>query len=90
MGFFFKRLKNDFEIAVVNEPSVLEPRTEGLLYILIQPPRLLNFFMLTLDEHEIINAHKYENIKKNRLFLGSDKPRKIFFPLITSGLVSNL
>ena len=25
MGFFFKGLKNDFEPAVVNEPSVFEP-----------------------------------------------------------------
>ena len=25
MGFFFKGLKNEFETAVVNEPSVFEP-----------------------------------------------------------------
>ena len=39
------------------------------------------FFMLNSDEHEILNAHKYNNIKKF-IFLGSDKPRMLFFPLI--------
>ena len=28
--------------------------------------------------HGILNAHKYKNIK-NPLFLGSDKPRMIYF-----------
>ena len=39
------------------------------------------FFMLHSGEHEIVNAHKYKNINKFG-FLGSDKPRKLFFPLI--------
>ena len=33
-------------------------------------------------EHEILNACKYKNIKKFGLFLGSDNPRMLFFPLI--------
>ena len=36
------------------------------------------FFMLHSGEHEIVNAHKYKDINK----LGSDKHRKLFFPLI--------
>ena len=38
--------------------------------------------MVNSIEHEILNAHKYKNIKKFRFFLGSDKPRMLFFPLI--------
>ena len=37
--------------------------------------------MLNSVEHEILNAHKYKNIKKLD-FLGSDKPRMLFSPLI--------
>ena len=40
------------------------------------------FFMLNSVEHEILNAHKYINIKKFAIFLGSDKPRTLFFPHI--------
>ena len=36
------------------------------------------FFMLSSVEHEILNAHKYKNIKKIQLFSGSDKPRMLF------------
>ena len=39
------------------------------------------FFILNSDEHEILNVHKYKNIKKC-CFLGSDKPRMLFFLLI--------
>ena len=39
------------------------------------------FFMLNSVKHEILNAHKYKNIK-NYNFLASDKPRMLFFPLI--------
>ena len=39
------------------------------------------FFMLNSAEHEILNAHKYLNIKKFG-FLSSVKPRMVFFPLI--------
>ena len=38
--------------------------------------------MLNSIEHEILNAHKYKNIKKFGFFLGSDKLRMLFFPLI--------
>ena len=38
--------------------------------------------MLNSIEHEIVNAHKYKNIKKFGHFLGSDKHRMLFFPLI--------
>ena len=37
--------------------------------------------MLSSVEHQILNAYKYENMKKFT-FLGSDKPRMLFFPLI--------
>ena len=43
----------------------------------IQTPRLENFF----NAHEILNAHVYKIIKKFA-FLGSDKPKMLFFPLI--------
>ena len=39
------------------------------------------FLMLISVEHEILNAHRYKNIKKFGFFLGSDKPRMLFFPL---------
>ena len=38
--------------------------------------------MLNSSEHEILKAHKYKNISRNSAFLGSDKPRMLFFPLI--------
>ena len=38
-------------------------------------------FMLSSAEHEILNAHKYKNIKLFS-FLGSDKPGMLFFLLI--------
>ena len=37
--------------------------------------------MLNSIEHEILNAHKYKNIKKFG-FLGSDKPGMLFFMLM--------
>ena len=40
------------------------------------------FFMLNSAGHEILSAHKYENINKNLHFSGSDKPRMLFFVLI--------
>ena len=38
--------------------------------------------MLNLAEHEILIAHKYENIKKFSVFSGSDEPITLFFLLI--------
>ena len=38
--------------------------------------------MLNLVEHEILNAHKYKNVKKNLLISGSDEPVMLFFLLI--------
>ena len=40
------------------------------------------FFMLNSVEHEILNAHKYKNIKKFSFFSDSDKPIMLFFLLI--------
>ena len=40
------------------------------------------FFMLNSVEHEILNAHKYKKNQEIRLFIGSDKPRMLFFTLI--------
>ena len=39
--------------------------------------------MLNSAEHEISNVHTYKNIKINSAFLGSDKPRMLFFLLIS-------
>ena len=38
--------------------------------------------MLNSAEHEILNAHKFKNIKKFSCFSGSNKPRMLFFLLI--------
>ena len=38
--------------------------------------------MLNSVEHEILNAHKYKNVKKFG-FLGLDKPRMLFYSLIS-------
>ena len=38
--------------------------------------------MLNSVEHGILNAHKYKISRKSALFLGSDKPKMLFFPLI--------
>ena len=38
--------------------------------------------MLNSVEHEILNAHKYKDIKTFSIFLGSDKPRMLFFLFI--------
>ena len=48
----------------------------------IRPRGYKTFFMLNSIEHEILNAYKYKNISRNSAFLGSDKPRMLFFPLI--------
>ena len=47
------------------------------------------FLMLNSVEHEIINAHKYKSIKKNKHFSGSDKHRKLFFLLIQVEMPTN-
>ena len=39
------------------------------------------FFMLNSVKPEILNGHKYKNIKK-KAFLVSDKSRMLFIPLI--------
>ena len=36
------------------------------------------FFMFNSIEHEILNVHKFKNIKKFGFFLGSDKPTMLF------------
>ena len=53
-----------------------------ILQASIRPRGYKTFFMLNSAEHEILNAHKYENLKKNQHFSGSDKPRMLFFLLI--------
>ena len=48
------------------------------------PEAIKLFFMLNSVEHEILNAHKYKNIKKfgGEGGLGSYNPRMLLFPLI--------
>ena len=57
---------------------------EQILSFMSRPgPEVIKlFFMLNSVEHEILNAHKYKNIKNFGLFSGLDKPRMLFFPLI--------
>ena len=54
-----------------------------------RPRGYKTFFMLNSFEHKIFNAHKYKNIKKSA-FLGSDKPRMLFFPLINVKMPTNI
>ena len=44
-------------------------------------PRLF-FFMLNSDEHKILMLISIKNKQEIRLFLGSDKSRMLFFPII--------
>ena len=47
-----------------------------VLTILVHPgPEVIKLYMLNSVKHEILNAHRYKNIKK----YGS-KPRMLFFP----------
>ena len=41
-------------------------------------PEVVKIFMLSSGKHEILNAHKYKNIKNFSFFTGSDKPRMLF------------
>ena len=50
----------------------------------IRPRGYKTFFMLNSVEHEILSAHKYKKYQDIRLFLGSVKPRMLFFPDIHS------
>ena len=47
-------------------------------------PEVIKLFHAQFNsvEHEILNAHKYKNIKEIQLFPDSDKPRMLFFLLI--------
>ena len=48
---------------------------------LIRPRGYKTFFMLNSAEHGISKAHRNKKYQEIRLFLGSDKPRMLFFPL---------
>ena len=58
-------------------PMSLSNKKERLCCKVNRPRGHKLFFMLDSVEHEILNAHKYMNIKKFG-FLGSDKPRMPF------------
>ena len=60
-----------------NVPGLSSPNIKG-----IRPRGYKTIFVLNPIEHEILNAHKYKNIKKFGFFLGSAKLRMLFFPLI--------
>ena len=45
-------------------------------------PDVVKYFRLNSAEHEILNAHKYKNIKKYQHFSGSDKSKMLFCLLI--------
>ena len=59
-----------------------KPSLDSVQRIRTMPRGYKTLFMLSSIEHEILNAHKYKNIKKFGVFLGSDKPRMLFFSLI--------
>ena len=61
---------------------LLYPCVYGLEQYFHLPRGFKAFFLLNSIEHEILNAHKYENIKKFGFLLGSDKARMLFFSLI--------
>ena len=61
-------IEKDSDQMAVYEPPHLSPRLQKI--------------MINSAEHEILNAHKYKNFKKSNIFLGSDKHRMLFFPLI--------
>ena len=48
----------------------------------VRGPEVIKLFPCSTVEHGILNAHKYKKIPRNSAFLGSDKPRMLFFPLI--------
>ena len=56
--------------------------TYGILILTSSESEVIIFFMLNSVEHEILNAHKYKNIKKFSFFSDSDKPMMLFFLLI--------
>ena len=58
-------------------------------YSPVWPRGYKTFFMLNSVEHEILNAHKYKNIKEFGFF-GSDKPRMPVFPLINVKMPINV
>ena len=62
---------------------------QGHISLLVSPRGFETFSMLSSVEHEILNAHKYINIKKLG-FLGSDKSRMLFFPLINVTMPTNI
>ena len=53
----------------------------GQVSLIYTGPEVIIFFMLSSVEHENLNAHKYK-LSRNSAFLGSDKTRILFFPLI--------
>ena len=55
-----------------------------------RPRGYKTFFMLNSFQHEILNAHKYEKYQEIRHFVGSDKPRMLFFPLINVKMPTNV
>ena len=54
----------------INALGYSEDSDSGPAYLccLIRPQGHKTFFMLNLAEHEILNAHKYENVKKFSIF----------------------
>ena len=63
----------------MNIANLIDVCTLCSIMLEIRPRIYKTFFMLNSAEHEILNAHKYKNIKKCG-FLGPDKPRMLFFP----------
>ena len=51
-------------------------------YQLPTGPDVIFFFMLNSAEHAILNARKYKKYREIKHFVGSDKPRMLFFLLI--------
>ena len=69
---FWLRIKSDIQNPCRTLGSTL---TSSLL---IRTRGYKTVFMMNSVEHEILNAHKYKNIFKKWLILGSDKPKMLF------------
>ena len=68
--------------ALISTPPLNLKLTIKSLQMGIRSRGYKTFSMLNLAEHEILNAHRYKNIKKFSIFLDSAKPKILFFLLI--------
>ena len=61
-------------------PSDLFREKQILSFKVIWPKGYKTFSMFNSVQHENLNAQKCKNIEKSVFFLGSEKPKMLFFP----------